>query len=75
MGDKRRPRPLESSHLEKPPKEYSTPLQAQGLLLGTNTRVSEEEELMVINIDSSEPTHLGSVGAVVTLLTARMNQY
>ena len=25
MGDKRRPRPLESSHSEKPLKEYSTP--------------------------------------------------
>ena len=54
MGDKRRPRPLEYSHLEKPLKEYSTPPQAQGLLLGTNTRVPEEKELMTINIDSSK---------------------
>ena len=54
MGDKRRPRPSESSHLEKPPKEYSTPPQPRGLLLGTNIRVLEEEELMTINIDSSE---------------------
>ena len=54
MGGKRRPRPSESSHSEKPPKEYSTPPQARGLLSGTNTRVPEEEELMIINIDSSE---------------------
>ena len=54
MGDKRRSRPLESSHLEKTPKEYSTPPQARGLLLGTNTRVPKEEELIIINIDSSE---------------------
>ena len=56
MGDKRTPRPLEYSHSEKPLKEYSTPPQAQGLLLGTNTRVPEEKELMTINIDSSEQT-------------------
>ena len=54
MSDKRRPRPSESSHSEKPSKEYSTPLQAQELLSGANTRVPEEEELMVINIDSFE---------------------
>ena len=54
MGNKRRPRPSKSSHSKKPPKEFSTPLQARGLLSGTNTRVPEEEELMVINIDSSE---------------------
>jgi len=28
--------------------------EVSSLLLGTNTRVPEEEELMVINIDSSE---------------------
>ena len=50
----RRPRPSESSHSKKPPKEYSTPPQARGLLSESNTRVPEEEELMVINIDSSE---------------------
>ena len=33
---------------------YSNRLGAQGLLSGTNSRVSEEEELMAINIDSSE---------------------
>ena len=54
MGDKRRPRPSESSHSEKPLKVYSTPLQARGLLSGTNTRVPKEEELMTINIDSSK---------------------
>ena len=54
MGDKGRLRPLESSHLEKPPKEFSTPPQARGLLSRTNTRVPEEEELMTSNIDSSE---------------------
>ena len=53
MGDKRRPRPSESSRLKKPPKEYSTHPQARGLLSGTITRVPKEEELMVINIDSS----------------------
>ena len=54
MGDKKRPRPSESSCLEKPLKEYSTLPQARGLLSGTNTRVPEEEDLMVINIDSTE---------------------
>ena len=54
MGDKRRLRPSESSGSKKPPKEYSTPPQAQGLLSETNTRVPEEEELIAINIDSSE---------------------
>ena len=54
VGDKRMPRPSESSCSEKSPKKYSTPPQARGLLLGTNTRVPEEEELMTINIDSSE---------------------
>ena len=54
MGDKRRPRPSKSSRSKKPPKEFSTPLQAHGLLSGTNTRVPKEEELMVINIDSFE---------------------
>ena len=53
VDDKRRPRPSESSRSEKPPKEYSTPLEAQGLLSGTDTRVSKEE-LITINIDSSE---------------------
>ena len=52
VGNKRRPRPSESSRSKKPPKEYSTPL-ARGLLSGTNTRVPEEE-LITINIDSSE---------------------
>ena len=52
IGDKRRPRPLESC-LEKPLKEYSTPSQARGLLLGNNTRVPKEE-LITMNIDSSE---------------------
>ena len=51
---KKRPRPLESSHSKKPLKECSTPPKAQGLLSGTNTRVPKEEELIVINIDSSE---------------------
>ena len=32
---------------------YSNRPGARGLLLGTNTRVPEEEELMTINIDSS----------------------
>ena len=54
VGDKGRLRPSESSHLEKPPKEFSTPPQARGLLSWTNTRVPEEEELMVINIGLSE---------------------
>ena len=54
MGNKRRPSPSKSSHSKKPPKEFSTPLQAHALLSGTITRVPEEEELMVINIDSSE---------------------
>ena len=54
MGNKRRPGPSESSLLEKPLKEYSTPPQARGLLSGTNTRVPEEEELMTTNIDLSE---------------------
>ena len=54
VGNKRRPRPSESSRLKKPPKEYSTPPQARGLLSGTNTRVPEEEGLMVININSSK---------------------
>ena len=53
VGDERRPRPSESSRSKKSSKEYSTPPQAQGLLSETNTRVPEEE-LMVINIDSSE---------------------
>ena len=44
----------QSPPLEKPLKEFSTLPQARGLLLGTNTRVPEEEELMTINIDSSE---------------------
>ena len=48
VADKERPRPSESSHSEKPPKEYSTPPKAQGLLSGTNTRVPDEEGLMVI---------------------------
>ena len=39
---------------KNPLKEYSTPPQARGLLPGTNARVPEEEELMTINIDSSE---------------------
>ena len=54
VGDKRRPRPSESSHSKKPPKEYSTPPQARGLLSRTNTRLPKEEELMIINIDSSK---------------------
>ena len=54
MGDKRRPRPSESFCAKKPLEEYSTPLLAQGLLSGINTRVPEEEELMTINIDSTE---------------------
>ena len=58
MGDKKRPRPSESSHSKKSLKEYSTPLQARGLLSGTNTRVPKEEELMVINIDSSEQSRV-----------------
>ena len=58
MGDKRRPRRSESSHSKKPPKEYSTPPQTRGLLLGTNTRVPKEEELMTINIDSSEQSRV-----------------
>ena len=41
-------KPSKSSHLEKPPKEYSTPLKARGLLSGTNTRVTKEEGLMVV---------------------------
>ena len=39
---------------KKPPKEYSTPPQARGLLSGTNTRVPKEDGLMVINFNSSE---------------------
>ena len=74
MGNKRRPRPSEFSRLKKPPKEYSTHPQAQGLhplgglypnrprawglLSGTNTRVPEEEELITINIDSSEQSRV-----------------
>ena len=58
VGNKRRPRPSESSHSEKPPKEYSTPPQVRGLLSGTNTRVHEEEELITINIDSSEQSRV-----------------
>jgi len=54
MGDKRRPRLVESSHSEKPLKEYSTPPQAQRQLSGTNTRVPKEEKLITINIDSSD---------------------
>ena len=54
MGDKRRLRPSESFHSKKPLKEYSTPPQARELLSGTNTRVPKEEEIMTINIDSSE---------------------
>ena len=54
MGNKRRPRPSKSSRSKKPPKEFSTALQARGLLSGTNTRIPKEEELMVINFDSSE---------------------
>jgi hypothetical protein len=38
-----------SHHTKKPTKEYPTPLQARGLLLGTNIRVPEEGVLMVIN--------------------------
>ena len=53
VGDKRRPRPSESTRSEKPPKEYCTPPQARGLLSRTNTMV-HEEELITINIDSSE---------------------
>ena len=53
MGDKRRPRPSESCS-KKPMEENSTPPQARGLLSGTNTRVPEEEELITININSSE---------------------
>ena len=58
MGNKRKPKPLESSRSEKPPKEYSTPPQARGLLLWTNTRVTEEEELMVINTDSTKQSRV-----------------
>ena len=54
MGDKGRLGPSESSLLKKPSKEYSTPLQAQGLLLGTNNRVPKEKEPMVININLFE---------------------
>jgi len=54
MGNKRRPRPLVSSHSETHLKEFSTPPQARGLLSGTNTRLPEEDELITINIDSSE---------------------
>jgi hypothetical protein len=32
--------------MEKPTKEYPTPLQARGLLLDTNIRVPKEGELM-----------------------------
>ena len=48
VGYRRRPKPSESSRSEKPPKEYSTPPKARGLLSGTNTRVPEEERLMVV---------------------------
>ena len=50
MGDKRRPRPSESSLLEKPSKEYSTPQQARRLWSGTNTRVPEEVELVRLGV-------------------------
>jgi hypothetical protein len=35
--------------MEKPTKEYPTPLQARGLLSDTNIRVPKEEELMAID--------------------------
>ena len=54
VRNKRRPRPSESSYLEKPLKVCSTPQQARGLLSGTNTSVPEEEDLITINIDSSK---------------------
>ena len=45
QATKRRPRPSESSRPEKPPKEYSTTLQAQGLLSGIDSRDTQSKEV------------------------------
>ena len=45
QATKRRPRPSESSRPKKPPKKYSTPLQARGLLSGIDIRDTQSNDV------------------------------